>query len=125
MFEWWSWSGFLDLVRHRVRSGKSLECGGRQAATGFITLIGLASTSGGGGDAELPAYVQRAVEVLVDSVVLGALAGLGAIAGMGPQTVLDRPLTVAYTFLFAFLLQALRHIAQVRGLQDDADGGGD
>lgn len=57
------------------------------------------------------------VGLLVDSVVLGGLAGLSAIAGFGWEFVKSHPGAVGFTFLFAFLLQALRYLAQARGLE--------
>lgn len=80
------------------------------------------TTSGPIAPGPVPSYGASVIALVFDSLVLGAIAGLAAIAGFGYTEFVQRPGAVLMTFAFAFLFQALRFIARARGLDPPVAG---
>lgn len=103
--------GLGAAVMGRVRG---MDLGGSKVAH-LVLMANVAA----GGKSRKPAPIMAVVSIalIVDSAILGILAGMSAIAGFGWGVVKEQPGAVAFTFLFAFLLQALRYLANARGLE--------
>lgn len=93
--------------------------GGRAIARYLISVLTVVPASADASPRPRGSRRAWGMALILDSLLLGSFAGLSALGGFGYEEVISRPGAVVFTFIFAFLLQAVRYMATRRGLDPE------